>query len=103
MEKPWDGFYVPALNTPMDLNEDGVLDVLFFSGTRPAAIAGVTFVDVSPRIGTATNSQLLKNGTSGELIWMNEISRKWNDKQYFFPIPQTDLLRNPKLGQNPGW
>lgn len=103
MEKPWNGFYVPALNTPMDLNEDGVLDVLFFSGTRPAAIPGVTFVDVSPKIGSATNSQQLKNGTSGELIWMNEISRKWNDKQYFYPIPQTDLLRNPKLGQNPGW
>lgn len=103
MEKPWDGFYVPALNTPMDLNEDGVLDVLFFSGTRPANIAGVTFVDVSPKIGSATNSQLLKNGTSGELIWMNEISRKWNDKQYFYPIPQADVLKNPKLGQNPGW
>ncbi|MEJ7691846.1 RagB/SusD family nutrient uptake outer membrane protein [Daejeonella sp.] len=103
MQMEWNGFYVPALNTPMDLNEDGVLDVLFFSGTKPANIAGVTFVDVSPKIGSATNSQQLKNGTSGELTWMNEISRKWNDKQYFYPIPQTDLLKNPKLGQNPGW
>jgi hypothetical protein len=34
---------------------------------------------------------------------MNEISRKWNDKQYFYPIPQNDVLLNPKLGQNPGW
>ncbi len=103
MQMEWNGFYVPSLNTPMDLNEDGVLDVAFYSGTKPTAVAGVTYVDVSPKIGTATNSQLLKNGTSGELIWMNEISRKWNDKQYFYPIPQTDLLKNPKLGQNPGW
>lgn len=103
MQMEWNGFYVAALNTPMDLNEDGVLDVAFYSGTRPPAVAGVTFVDVSPTIGSAVNPQRLKNGTSGELIWMNEISRKWNDKLYFFPIPQTDLLRNPKLGQNPGW
>lgn len=100
MEKEWNGFYVPSLNTPMDLNEDGVLDVAFWSGTKPTAVAGVTYVDVSP---VSTNSQRLKNGTSSELTWMNEISRKWNDKQYFYPIPQADLLKNPKLGQNPGW
>ena len=104
MEMEWNGFYVPALNTPMDLNEDGVLDVAFYSGAKPTpAVSGVTYVNVSPKIGTAVNSQLLKNGTSGELIWMNEVSRKWNDKQYFYPIPQADLLRNPKLGQNTGW
>jgi len=77
MERLWNGFHVSALNVPMDLNEDGILDVAFFQGTRPTpAVSGVTYVDVSPRIGTAVNSQLLKNNTSGELIWMNEIPRK---------------------------
>ena len=104
MEKEWNGFYVPSLNTPMDLNEDGVLDVAFYQGTKPSpAVAGVTYVDVSNQISGKTNSQKLKNGTSGELIWLKEISRKWNDKQYYYPIPQTDVLRNPALGQNPGW
>lgn len=104
MERPWNGFHVPALNVPMDLNEDGILDVAFYQGTRPTpAVSGVTYVDVSPRIGTAVNSQLLKNGTSGELIWMNEIPRKWNDRNYLYPIPLNDLQRNPKLIQNPGW
>ena len=104
MEKEWNGFYVPALNTPMDLNEDGILDVAFYQGTRPSpTVAGVTYVDVSPRIGSAVNSQLLKNGTSGELIWMNEIQRKWSDKNYYYPIPLTDVQRNPNLKQNAGW
>jgi hypothetical protein len=107
MQQEWNGFYVPALNTAMDLNEDGILDVYFFQGTPPPAgsrIAGVTYIDVSAKIGTATNSQLLKNGTSGELIWMNEIPRKFTDKNYFYPIPLNDLQRNPKLlPQNPGW
>jgi hypothetical protein len=104
MEQEWNGFYVPSLNTPLDLNEDGVRDVAFYQGTRPTpAVSGVTYVDVSAKIGTATNSQLLKNGTSGELIWMNEIPRKWNDRNYYYPIPLVDLQRNPNLKQNPGW
>jgi hypothetical protein len=104
MEKPWNGFHVAALNVPMDLNEDGILDVAFYQGTRPTpTVSGVTYVDVSARIGTAVNSQLLKNSTSGELIWMNEIPRKWNDRNYLYPIPLNDLQRNPKLLQNPGW
>ncbi|RZL20109.1 MAG: RagB/SusD family nutrient uptake outer membrane protein [Pedobacter sp.] len=104
MDQEWNGFYVPALNTPLDLNEDGILDVAFYQGTKPApAATGVTYVDVSATISGAKNSQQLKNGTSGELTWMNEIARKWDDKMYYYPIPQADLQRNPALGQNPGW
>lgn len=104
MEQTWNGFYVPSLNTPMDLNEDGILDVAFYSGAAPTApVAGLTYVNVSPTIGSATNSQRLKNNTSGELIWMNEIQRKWEDKMYYYPIPLNDYLRNPALGQNTGW
>jgi len=104
MDQEWNGFYVPALNTPLDLNEDGILDVAFYQGAKPSpAAAGVTYVDVSANIGTAKNSQQLKNGTSGELTWMNEIPRKWDDKMYYYPIPQVDLQRNPALGQNAGW
>jgi hypothetical protein len=106
MEQEWNGFYVPSLNTPMDLNEDGVLDVYFYQGTPPLPenrIKTVTYIDVSAKIGNATNSQLLKNGTSGELIWMNEVQRKWNDRNYYYPIPLADFQRNPNLGQNPGW
>ena len=104
MNQEWNGFYVPELKTPMDLNEDGILDVAFYQGTKPSpAVAGVTYVDVSPTASGKTNSQLLKNGTSGELTWMNNIARKWEDKMYYYPIPQTDLITNPDLGQNPGW
>jgi hypothetical protein len=104
MNQEWNGFYVPALVTPMDLNEDGILDVAFYQGTKPSpAVSGVTYVDVSALVGGKTNSQLLKNGTSGELTWMNNIARKWEDKMYYYPIPATDLITNPNLGQNPGW
>ena len=32
-----------------------------------------------------------------------EISRKWNDKNYYYPIPLSNVQRNPNLKQNPGW
>jgi hypothetical protein len=104
MEQEWNGFYVPALNTPMDLNEDGILDVAFYQGTRPSpVVAGVTYVDVSATSGSGVNSQQLKNGSFGELTWMNEIPRKWDDRNYYYPIPLNDLQRNPNLNQNQGW
>jgi hypothetical protein len=104
MNMEWNGFYVPSLVTPMDLNEDGILDVAFYQGTKPSpAVSGVTYVDVSATVSGKTNPQLLKNSTSGELTWMNNIKRKWEDKMYYYPIPATDLITNPNLGQNPGW
>jgi hypothetical protein len=103
MEQEWNGFYVPALNTAMDLNEDGINDVAFYQGTRPDLGTGITYVDVSNMVDGKVNSQLLKNGTFGELTWLNNIPRGWDDKMYYYPIPQTDVIANPNLGQNPGW
>ena len=31
------------------------------------------------------------------------ITRQWDDKYYFYPIPQTELKKNPNLTQNAGW
>jgi hypothetical protein len=103
MNQEWNGFYVPALSTAMDLNEDGINDVVFYQGTKPSLGSSLTYVDVSATVSGKTNPQLLINGTSGELTWMNNIQRLWEDKMYFYPIPQTDLITNPNLGQNPGW
>ena len=30
-------------------------------------------------------------------------NRVFSDKMYFFPIPEADVLRNPKMIQNYGW
>lgn len=103
MNQEWNGFYVPALNTAMDLNEDGIMDVAFYQGTKPSLGSSIAYIDVSALVGGKVNSQLLKNGTSGELSWMNNIPRQWEDKMYNYPIPATDLITNPNLGQNSGW
>lgn len=104
MEMEWTGFYVPELETPLDLNEDGIMDVAFYQGTRPTpGVSGVTYINVSSTVSGGTNPHLLKNGTFGEITWLNTIPRKWEEKNYLYPIPEPDRLANPQLGQNPGW
>ncbi|SEK96414.1 Starch-binding associating with outer membrane [Chitinophaga rupis] len=103
MDQVWNGFYVPALDTPMDLNGDGVNDVVFYQQKPATQLPGVTYVNVAATINGGVNPQRLSHDTYGELNWLNNISRKWNDKYYLYPIPEADRLMNPKLGQNPGW
>ena len=31
------------------------------------------------------------------------VQRQWDDKYYFYPIPQSEIKKNPKLTQNQGW
>jgi len=102
LEMEWNGMYIPSLDTPLDLNEDGKLDVAFYK-KLPTKVAGVTYVEVSPLISGKPNSQLLKNGDFGELTWLNNIVRKFEEKHYLYPIPIADIITNPNLKQNPGW
>lgn len=95
---PMQGMYVPALGE-YDLNEDGIMDVCFYQGERPANATASIFVDVST---AGVGRRVLSEGTSGEIVW-NPGAREWLDKKYLYPIPEADRLRNPNLGQNPGW
>jgi len=103
LEQTWNGFYVPALDVPMDLNGDGKPDVCFYKTMPAQQVSGVTYVNVSETVNGTTNPQRLSHDTYGELIWLNNVPRKWEDKMYLYPIPETDRLLNPKLGQNTGW
>jgi len=98
-EAPMNGMYVPALGE-YDLNGNGVMDVCFYQGEKPASATTLVFVDVSAGGGVGT--RVLSEGTKGELIW-NPGPREWMDKKYLYPIPEEDRIKNPALGQNPGW
>ena len=104
VSKPWTGMYVPALNQFMDLNQDGKPDVYFYQGTAPKDSAGVTFINVSKQIKGVDNPQILDHDTYGEIHWLDNVSRPWDDKFYLYPIPYGDLQLNQNLlPQNPGW
>jgi hypothetical protein len=103
MKQEWNGFYVPALNVFMDLNGDGKNDVFFYKVKPATTVNGITYINVAETVNGVANPQRLSNDTYGELTWLNNIKRVWEDKHYLYPIPEADRQMNPKLGQNPGW
>jgi len=103
LSQSWNGMYVPALDVPMDLNEDGKPDVCFYQTLPANQISGVTYINVSATLNGTPNPQVLSNGTSGEIHWLDNVKRTWEERKYLYPIPYTDLQLNKNLGQNPGW
>lgn len=103
LEQTWNGIYVPQLNLPMDLDGDGKPDVEFVQTAPSNPKDGLQYVNVAPTINGKANPQQLSNGTSGEIIWLKDAPRQWDDKMYYYPIPESALLKNKALGQNPGW
>ena len=41
--------------------------------------------------------------SSARQLTRSTVTRQWDDKYYFYPIPQSELKKNPNLTQNPGW
>ncbi|HWB92872.1 MAG TPA: RagB/SusD family nutrient uptake outer membrane protein [Puia sp.] len=97
LTKPYTGLYVPAMNTLYDLNGDGKPDVSFVSAIPTSKVSGVYYFLID-------NAQArLSQGTYGTLIWLNNITREWDDYKYYYPIPFNELVLNPNLKQNDGW
>lgn len=40
---------------------------------------------------------------NGNLLSRSVVNRQWDNKYYFYPIPQTEITKNPNLTQNKGW
>lgn len=104
LKMPWNGFYVKALDTPMDLNGDGKNDVYFYKTLPATTDKSITYINVNQTINGTVNPQRLSNDTEGELTWLNNVSRNFgSEKKYLYPIPQNDINVNPALVQNPFW
>jgi len=99
MSLPDLGMYVPAMNTYYATNGDGVFNVDFVSEAPSPVVPGVVYYLVP--LATVN----LTNGTYGNIHWLvnYDTQRQWNDKYYYYPIPNSEIVLNPKLKQNPGW
>ncbi|HTN38142.1 MAG TPA: RagB/SusD family nutrient uptake outer membrane protein [Arachidicoccus sp.] len=91
------GLYVPAMNTLYDLNEDGKDDVSFVTTIPSKKKPGVYYFLID------NDQSKLSDGTSGVIIWLDNITREWSDYKYLYPIDYDELVLNPKLEQNAGW
>ncbi|HTF29702.1 MAG TPA: RagB/SusD family nutrient uptake outer membrane protein, partial [Flavitalea sp.] len=107
LERFYDGIYVPEKGRLLDLNEDGKFDVTFVDKIPATRVPGVVYFVLDN-----TNSKL-SEGTKGNLIWLSNIQKQFEDpaaadpkvksKRYLYPIPFNEMIINPRLQQNPGW
>ena len=47
--------------------------------------------------------KIIRNSDGTYTYNRNTVRRQWDDKMYFFPIPQSERAKNSNLTQNPGW
>lgn len=97
LEMQWKGIYVPAKNTPMDLDGNGTPDVSFVDKIPADKIAGVVYYVVDGKAARLTE------GDKGHITWRDDEKRVFDDKKYYNPISNEDIVINPALTQNPGW
>ena len=50
-----------------------------------------------------TEMIITKNDDDTYTYTPKTINHRWEDKMYLFPIPQSEILKDKKLTQNPGW
>lgn len=96
---PWDGIYVPALNTPIDLNGDGTYDVLVTEDGKYDS----KYKSIAMQTGSNLKVVKLDDDPAGGYKLNYELQRVWNDNMYVYPIPEVVIQKNPNLKQNPGW
>lgn len=97
LEMQWKGIYVPAKDKPMDLDGNGTPDVAFVDAVPAGKVSGVIYYVLDGK------SAKLSEGDKGFVIWRDDEKRVFDNKKYLKPIANSDLVLNPKLGQNSGW
>lgn len=97
LERVYDGLYVPGKNLLLDLDENGKPDVSFVDQVPANKVSGVVYFLLD------NNTKKLSQGDKGNLIWLSNTPKSYEDKKYFYPIPYNETLLNPNLQQNPGW
>ena len=109
---PWTGIHIPALDTPVDVNEDGVDDYYFttkeVSEVTPSQ--KLIYVQIIPEGSDEQGLRAIPNPVSGyDLRYELNLKRKWYDdgRQYLNPIPAQIVRdyanRGYSIEQNPGW
>ena len=89
-EMPWEGVYVPAMNTALDMNGDGVNET-YFTDVAPGEWGDKLGDNATIAVELTANKTLKKladdpnGGYVMEYVAPNK--RIWEDKMYLYPIP----------------
>ncbi|MBY5959480.1 RagB/SusD family nutrient uptake outer membrane protein [Membranicola marinus] len=109
----WTGMYISDVNKPLDVDHDGVDDVIYYtdaSGLESAEDQSNNPNLYRVQVSKDPGAEIIQVHEAGDgqgyyLAWYtnNESKKVWGPKQYFFPVPVGALNNNPNLEQNPGW
>lgn len=96
LAKPFYGMYFPSTGI-FDMNGDGIPDIGLVASLPASPIASVSYFVVGKDV-------FLSHDTYGNIVPNPTLVKTFTDpKNYYFPLPTTELLLNKKLTQNPGW
>ena len=98
---PWDGVYIPGLDTPVDLNGDGENDVYVTADANYQKDG--TYKAIAMTLTSQQKAVKIADDPSGGYLLGYEMPRKWNDNMYIYPVPENVIQKNDALKQNPGW
>lgn len=97
LTREWDGMYVAQLEIPLDMNGDGAPDVCFTPAAPENPAKGVFYYVFSEAFGIESQT------AGGKLRIYPNAAKKFEDKKYLYPVPESARLKNPALNQNPQW
>ena len=105
---PWTGLHITNINTPIDINEDGINDY-YFSATEPAADADkaiwVPIHDKAGELGLYATANP-KGGYDLEYRVTSNM-RLWDEKLYGTPMAESEMAKYKvngyQLSQTPGF
>ena len=98
---PWDGVYISKLNAPIDLNGDGNPDVYVTEDAEYQTTG--QYKTIAMILNKEQKAVKIADDPAGGYLLGYELPRKWNDNMYLYPVPETVILKNDALKQNPGW
>jgi hypothetical protein len=95
-ERPFHGMYFPGTGN-YDLDGNGTVDLMIYSGTAPAPISGAVLMSLT--------DAALSEGPSGRITVHGSTPRHFDEtRDYLYPIPTNDrILTGGVISQNPGW
>jgi len=109
----WTGMYIQDVNIPLDVDHDGVDDVIYYTddaGRAEAEKLANTTELYRVRVSKDPNAEIIQVHEAGDgkgyyLAWYtnNDSKKVWGPKQYLYPIPIGAINLNKELKQNPGW
>ena len=98
---PWDGVYIPALDSPIDLNGDGVNDVYVTADANYQKNG--TYKSIAMTLNEQQKANKITGDPAGGYLLGYDMPRKWNDNMYIYPVPENVIQKNTNLTQNPVW